>query len=156
MIPTEAGPVCVAEPGAKSGFTVRRQIATGCLACAAGAAFLFTVNPSHYAVYPQCLLYNTTGIYCVGCGATRALYALLHGQVLTALHDNVLFVALLPLLLWIAGKYLARAWLANAWPSLDLDSRQTLRVAVVLLPLVLAFAILRNLPGWPFELLRPL
>src|ERR1700722_17860564 len=101
-------PVCSSAtesaPGIRiAGFSTRAQIALAACACGGATAFLFAVDPNRHAVYPQCLLYNTTGIYCAGCGATRAMYALLHGRVLDALHDNVLFIAALPLLLYIAG-----------------------------------------------------
>src|SRR5476649_40170 len=102
-------------------FTTRAQIALTVCACAGATAFLYAVDPNRHAVYPQCLLYNATGIYCAGCGATRALYALLHGRVLDALHDNALFIAALPLLLYVAGSYALAAWSANAWPAIALD-----------------------------------
>ncbi len=31
-----------------------------------------------------CILYSVTGLYCPGCGGTRAIFALLHGQILTS------------------------------------------------------------------------
>jgi hypothetical protein len=85
--------------GALRCVSARTPIALAACACAGASAFLFTVDPSRHAVYPECLLYNATGFYCAGCGATRAMYALLHGRVLVALHDNALFVALLPFVL---------------------------------------------------------
>ncbi len=41
-----------------------------------------------------CLLLTTLGLYCPGCGGTRALEALLHGQLLMSLwyHPLVLYV----------------------------------------------------------------
>src|ERR1700748_2436065 len=105
MSASRPAPTCVAAdalpplPSSATGlFGARRQIAIGACACAGASLFLFAVDPSQHAVYPQCLLYNLTGIYCAGCGATRALYALLHGRVIEALHDHALFVAGLPLL----------------------------------------------------------
>src|ERR1700743_2055126 len=83
-------------------FPPRAQIVLTACACAGASIFVYAVDPSRHAVYPQCLLYQTTGIYCAGCGATRAIHALLHGRVVEALHDNALFVAALPLLLWVA------------------------------------------------------
>src|SRR5271156_7018418 len=96
-------------------FTTRAQIVLAACACGGASAFLYAVDPNRHAVYPQCLLYNATGIYCAGCGATRAVHALLHGRVLEALHDNALLVAALPLLLYVAGPYVATAWRNNGW-----------------------------------------
>ena len=89
--------------------------------CVGASAFLFAVDPSHHAVYPQCWLYQTTGIYCAGCGTTRAIHALLHGRVIAALHDNALFISALPLLLFIVGSYTLNAWQNKAWPQKNID-----------------------------------
>lgn len=35
-----------------------------------------------------CPLYEVTGLYCPGCGGTRSLTALLHGDLLIAIHEN--------------------------------------------------------------------
>ena len=113
------------------------------------------MDPSRHAVYPQCLLHNATGIYCAGCGATRAMYALLHGRVIEALHDNALFVAALPLLLYVVGIYALAAWQANAWPQIPVDTNKLTRRSVAIVLVLIGFMVVRNLPGWPFEWLRP-
>ena len=136
-------------------FSTRAQIVLGACVCGGAAAFLFAVNPSQHAVYPQCALYNATGIYCAGCGATRALYALLHGRVLEAVHDNALFMALLPLFLYVAGSYALKAWSANAWPQVPVDTRRLTQRGVALFLVMVAFMVVRNLPGTPFSWLRP-
>jgi hypothetical protein len=133
----------------------RWQIALGACACAAAGAYVYAVDPAQGG-YPQCLLYNATGLYCAGCGATRALHALLHGRVIEALHDNVLFVTLLPFALALALQGAARAWKNDRWPTVTLSPRDFLVRALSLAMLAFVFATLRNLPGAPFELLRPL
>jgi len=137
-------------------FTTRTQIALAACACGGATAFLFAVDPSHHSVYPQCLLYNATGIYCAGCGATRALYALLHGRVIEALHDNALFIAALPVLLYVIGTYAAAAWRDNAWPSVAVDMPKLTRRGICIVLLMIGFMILRNLPGAPFDWFKPL
>lgn len=44
---------------------------------------------------PPCILHHFTGLYCPGCGGTRAALALLHGQLLKSLyyHPLVLYAA---------------------------------------------------------------
>jgi hypothetical protein len=155
-------PVCTAAdelppvPRAQSGLLgPRGQIVLGSCACAAASLFVYAVDPTKTTVYPQCLLYNLTGIYCAGCGATRALYALLHGRVLIALHDNALFVAALPVLLYVLGTQVLRAWRDNAWPRLDVQPRGIAWNVAAIITLMIAFMILRNLPGEPFAWLRP-
>jgi Protein of unknown function (DUF2752) len=146
---------CTASPTARGPSTRTQIIAMTCV-CAGASAFLFAVDPSRHAVYPQCLLYNATGLYCAGCGATRALHALLHGRVLTALHDNVLFIALLPLLIFTLGSYLAKAWRGDTWPAIHIRADRLLGRGIGLFLLIAAFMILRNLPGAPFDWLRPI
>jgi len=150
-------PTLTITPGAPTcgKWSARAQIVAGACACAGATAFLYAVDPAHHAVYPQCLLYKTTGIYCAGCGATRAVYALLHGRVLDALHDNALFVAALPVLIYIIGTHLLTAWRANAWPQVDVDGRVWRRVLAAIVVMI-GFMALRNLPGAPFDWLRPL
>jgi hypothetical protein len=137
-------------------FSTRAQIAAMTCACGGASLFLFAVNPNRYAVYPQCAFYHLTGLYCAGCGATRALYALLHGRVVEALHDNLLLMMALPLLLVLSGRYLAEAWRGNAWPKRDIPPRQVVAAAVAVFALMVTFMIARNLPGLPFDLLKPL
>ena len=43
-------------------------------------AMVFFFNPSTHGFYPVCLFHSLTGLNCPGCGMTRALYALLHGN----------------------------------------------------------------------------
>ncbi len=152
-------PVCEAAsaPATPSGwFSTRAQIvAVGC-ACAGASAFLYAVNPTQHAIYPQCILYRTTGIYCAGCGATRALYALLHGRVLDALHDNALFIGALPFLAGLAGWYLLEAWQKKVWPDWSVQPRLLMRSGIWIFLTMLLFMVMRNFPGWPFELLKPL
>ena len=150
-------PTFTLQPGAPGAgvWSTRAQIVAGTCVCAGATAFLYAVNPTQHAVYPQCMLYKMTGLYCAGCGATRALYALLHGRVLDAMHDNVLFIAVLPVLLYVVGGHMLAAWRANAWPQVSVGGPVLWRV-LGFFALMLVFMVLRNLPGAPFELLRPL
>jgi hypothetical protein len=136
-------------------FSPRWQIAVGMCACAAASAYVYAVDPATGA-YPQCLLHQTTGLYCAGCGATRACHALLHGRVLEALHDNVLFVTLLPVALVMAVIFAARACRDDRWPVVHIPSRILVWRGVGLVALAALFMALRNMPGAPFDLLRPL
>ncbi len=154
-------PVCssaneAAPNSRRARFSTRAQVVLAACSCAGASAFLYAVDPSHHAVYPQCLLYNATGIYCAGCGATRALYALLHGRVIEALHDNALFIAGLPLILYVIGKYAASAWRDNAWPRITFDITNLTQRGIIVVLLMIGFMIVRNLPGWPFDWFKPI
>lgn len=70
-------------------------------------ALMFVVKPGELWFFPQCLFHKWTGLNCPGCGATRALQELLHGNLSAAFHDNALLVLSLPFLAW-AGLSLWR------------------------------------------------
>jgi|SRR5450756_1326302 len=109
------------------------------------AALVFFFNPATYSFYPICQFHRLTGLNCPGCGMTRALYVLLHGDLATALRDNALFVLALPVLLarglWLARKKSQGCPAAKFFPG---------RTLWVLLIIALAFTILRNLPAFAF------
>lgn len=60
------------------------------------AAILLRFPPAEYSFYPQCPIHNLLGILCPGCGTTRALSALLHGQLVQAMHLNPFTTLLVP------------------------------------------------------------
>lgn len=105
-------------------------------------ALLFYLPPTQYPFYPQCPIHEYLHLDCPGCGATRALAALLHGHLLEALRLNALTTLLIP----IATFYATRSYLhlLRQHPiHLPQPSRRTLQLACAI---TLAFTILRNLP----------
>jgi hypothetical protein len=108
-------------------------------------AVVFFFNPATHNFYPVCLFHKLTGLNCPGCGATRSLYALLHGNFAAAFRDNALFVLTLPALaargLWSAAKKVSRKGAGNFFPTKSLWA--FLAVAIV-------FGVLRNLPAFRF------
>jgi len=81
---------------------------------AALAAFLYWFDPAETPLYPPCLVRLYTGLSCPGCGATRALHALLHLRLDEAWRLNPLWTAGAPALavwgLWRALRdHLRRA-----------------------------------------------
>jgi hypothetical protein len=79
----------------------------GLLTAAAGilAAVLFWFDPSRYGFYPVCAFHRTTGLLCPGCGASRAVHELLHGNLIAAMHFNAFFVCSLPVFGWLSVRY---------------------------------------------------
>jgi hypothetical protein len=118
---------------------------------AAATTYLYWVTPTDSSWYPRCMLHSWTGLNCPGCGTTRAVHALLHGNLRQALAYNALFIVFLPLFLALA----VRVWWAAvrarpvAGPSMP---SWAIRAFLVL---VLAFGILRNVGYYPFTLLAP-
>ena len=95
---------------------------------------------------PRCVVHSLTGLHCPGCGSTRAVYALLHGDVIGAVRQNALIAAVLP---WL-GIALTRCWWrwVRGGPFRDaLVERWSLRLAPAMMVGVLVFALLRNTPA---------
>jgi len=125
-------------------------LAAAAVAAAAAAVLFRYVDPNAPGnPLPGCLFYQVTHFYCIGCGLTRALYALSHGDVLRALHMNPLGVGMLgvgPLmLLHTAG------WRPAALGPI-MSVLLSPRFWCILLPV---YWVARNLPWWPFTLLAP-
>jgi hypothetical protein len=116
-----------------------------------GAVLLYRFPPGENGWYPQCIFHRVTGMHCPGCGATRCLHALVHGDLAQAAAYNVLFLLFLPLLL---------VWGGCIWWSM-LTGRPLPRVRLprwsvhLLFALLLGFWIVRNLPFAPFTFLAP-
>lgn len=112
------------------------------LVIAMAAAVLYCFDPAQVGFYPRCQFHALTGLQCPGCGGLRAVHALLHGHVASALRLNALLVAALPLGAGLAGWRWSRrrrcpekhAPGAAAW-------------LWILLAVVIAFGVMRNLPG---------
>lgn len=118
---------------------------------AASSVFLFLFDPACSAFYPPCPFHALTGLYCPGCGSLRALHQLLHGNLLTALSLNPLMVLSLPFLGYsliyysmpiVRGRLLPSVFLPPLWIWL-------------LLGIILAFWVLRNITFYPFSWLAP-
>lgn len=102
--------------------------------------------------FPKCIFNELTGLYCPGCGSQRALSALLHGNFLLALHDNLLMVCCIPLLFYAAYIFV--------WNIFHADKKRfsffySSTFAITFLIVVIAFTILRNIHAEPFTLLAP-
>jgi hypothetical protein len=111
------------------------------LGAAAAVSVVAVVDPNESGHYPTCPFLALTGHWCPGCGSLRALHALAHGDVLGAVGRNVLLVASLPLLAWLWLRWVRRSWTGTPRPAL---APPVLIWAGLVL--VLAFAVLRNLP----------
>ncbi len=112
---------------------------------AAVVTYVGVVDPNQAGHYPTCPFLWLTGLYCPGCGSLRAIHALAHLDVVTALDRNPMTVLAVPLLvavyvLWTARTVRGRprTWVAPPW------------LVWSLLGAIIAFWVLRNVPafGW--------
>ena len=132
--------------------TVERILAAGGIsAITAGALAVKFFNPVTAGFFPQCPLYALTGLNCPGCGLTRGFHALFSGDILSALHFN----ALIPIYAFIFG-YLMISMFLIAVKGRGLSWKIFPPAAMYgFLILALVFAVLRNVPVYPFNLLAP-
>jgi uncharacterized membrane protein len=61
-------------------------------ALAAATAFVYFVAPENSGWYWQCPFHAWIGLLCPGCGGTRAVHAMLHGEFTEAMRLNALAV----------------------------------------------------------------
>lgn len=118
----------------------------------AGAVVLYSFNPSTSRLFPPCPFHAVTGLYCPGCGSTRAMHQLLHGHVATAFDFNPLVVLSLPLV----GVALAwQTWRPRRAAPMAASPRLPGWWVWVLLGVVVVFGIARNLPWKPVRWMAP-
>ena len=99
-----------------------------------------------------CLFHQLTGLYCIGCGTTRALSALLHGDVAAAFSYNAFMLIWLAWPVWtLLGWWLKALFGRRILPQ----SREPRWLLILLLISALLFLVLRNLPWPPFTFLAP-
>jgi hypothetical protein len=79
------------------GSSARWALSATCIsAIAAGAVILYRFDPATAHFYPHCVFHDLTGLQCPGCGTTRALHHLLHGDVAGAFRLNAMLFLGLP------------------------------------------------------------
>jgi len=111
---------------------------TGALTAAA-LGYVGLVDPHRPgALFPGCPFKMLTGWNCPACGGLRMTHDLLHGDVAAAVVDNVFLLIGLPLLaLW------------SVWCIRRGGRAFTPPVIAVITIAVVAWTVLRNLPGFP-------
>ncbi len=123
----------------------------GITAMGLGASILWYFDPTKTSFLPACPMLKFTGFACPGCGMTRGLHALLHGDVLTALSYN----ALIPFFVVFSGYLFISLILVvvrgRGIPKWTYTPQTLFSILIVML----LFAFVRNLPFYPFNWLYP-
>jgi hypothetical protein len=126
--------------GSRFAAILRTAVPLAIVAVVAGVLRCFP--PAQYSFYPRCPIYEAVHLQCPGCGATRAVAALLHGRVSEAMHLNALITLLLP----VAAAY-GFGWY---WRFVRCEEDRWPRVSHAAVYAALAassiFTVLRNLP----------
>lgn len=114
------------------------------LAAAAGAVacgYVALVDPSRPGHSPTipCPFHAATGLWCPGCGMTRAFHDVLTGHLAAAFGENLLW----PLVVVIVGWL----WLSSVSPRIPKLTRAPAALWVVLILAAVAFGVARNIPA---------
>ena len=150
-----AAPVDVTQRmlGAAQTVTRNRVLGPGLIVAgvaAVGTLVWFADPTTPGGIIPPCPTNALLHVNCPGCGASRAIYCLLHGDVAGALHVNAVGVVGL-LLLAVAFV----TYTAGLWRGRPIRSWQNWRYTpMVVLVVTLVWFVIRNLPFPPFDALK--
>jgi hypothetical protein len=100
-------------------------------------------DPHQQGSWGLCPFKLLTGWDCPGCGGLRAVNDLTHGHVAAAVGSNLFFVASLPLLVALWGRWLWRTWTGQP-PRPSGPAMKPLVTAYF--ALLLVFTVVRNTP----------
>lgn len=131
--------VTLVERGAARAYRPLSTPARVAVLAAAGVAADVAFDPTHRHV-PLCPLHSATGAWCPFCGGLRAVDALAHGDMMSALRANLIIVAAVPILLALWVDWLHRR--RSGRPPRRASRATWLAVFVA----CAVFTIVRNLP----------
>lgn len=131
---------------------MKKIINFGLLIILTGLAVLFFVlNPAEHEIFPRCVFHSVTGYYCPGCGSQRAIHSLLHLNFDGVVGNNFLF---LPAVLLLIYHY-SFSFLNNKFTWKLPNVFYIKSTPWIILGVIILFWVLRNLPGYPFNILAP-
>lgn len=133
--------------------TLRARMRASLLLCAITVVLLAIAakDPRTYGVGILCPSLRIFGIYCPGCGSTRATYFLLHGEVESAFRHNPLLLLLgVPIFGWMIFA-LALSVVRATRPIVNSPAW----IGWVVVVLLIAYCVFRNIPLASLEKLRP-
>lgn len=122
--------------------TRRRSIAAplGVAAAAVGGAVLLHVRDPRASTYLPCPFHALTGLWCPGCGATRALGDVTRGDVSAAASSNVLAVVLA-----VGAVAVWALWFRARWTGASLSLPRINRpTTIALIAALVVFTVVRN------------
>ena len=109
------------------------------------------INPETSSLFSPCIFHSLTGLYCPGCGTTRAVHQLLNGNFAQAFSFNPLMLLLLPFLGYSFLSFVSSFIVKKPLPDIFAFTG----CGWILFGAIVLFGILRNIPYFPFNLLAP-
>ena len=113
--------------------------------------FYFFGNPDNNGLFPECVFHSVTGLYCPGCGSQRAVHCLLHLDLKGVASNNLLFLPGLAVIFYGIFLSAVNKKLGTHYRNFLYHKRAPLYIFII----IVLFAVLRNLPYYPFTLLAP-
>lgn len=105
------------------------------------------ISMKHFNIGIPCIYYKLSGLYCPGCGMTRATFSLLQLDFYQAFRYNAFSIIMLPLMgLYIIGGIYA--WLFNK--TNFMYDKIPPAIWILLIISMLLYGILRNVPQFSF------
>lgn len=117
----------------------------------AGAFYVRYFNPTTQGIFPRCPFNLVTGLYCPGCGLTRAFHQLLHGNIIGAIDYNIMILFWAPFLTYLGISLLFIGIRGKGLPHFIPPNWLVMSFVVVMM----CFWVLRNIPVYPFNVLAP-
>ena len=128
------------------------KLATLVAVLVAGGWVLYRYDPTRAGFFPPCPFYALTGFYCAGCGSTRCMHQLVHGNLWAAFRFNPLLILFLPMWAYEFVRYVRRT--LRPPPPAPLKYVHPIWIWGMT-ALIMTYWVARNIPVRPFSWLAP-
>lgn len=112
---------------------------------------LYFIDPTKYTYYPPCYFKTITGYLCPGCGGIRGFHLLFNGCFLDAIRHNLLILIFIPIIAYYLLIKFVLLFFDKKFPPFN----PPLLIVIILIVIIILYAILRNSPYFPFNILTP-
>lgn len=121
-------------------------IATAAFFAAAALLYLYFTGEGEGAGIP-CIFHKMTGLYCSGCGASRALRSMLHFDFYQAIRYNAVFTLAVP---FLAVYFSALIFSFIKFGEDRISQKVPMKAVWVFIVLAVVYGVLRNIPMFSF------